>query len=99
MYNLNVRNNKARTLNKVSFETLERAQMGMLCDMTHALLWNGEDLAQVGSILLDLLYRASRGELCCEVYAEEHELSACSRGGWVHGRGADMSYTIVEERG
>ena len=99
MYKLSVNNYETRESDGHLFDTLEQAQMRMLACMGDAMLEHGMDWAQVGEILLGLLYSASRGELCGALCCcDAPDVVVSPHWGTVYGCGASMSY-VIEERG
>ena len=99
VYKLSVCNHKTGKTEEQSFETLERAQMGMLAGVCTDMLWYGTDWSQAGEMLLELLGRASLGELCGALHNDDApDLVVSSHWCTVYGCGVSMSY-VIEERG
>ena len=97
MYKLSVCDHKTGETHTQRFETLERAQMGMLANVCSDLLWYGTDWSQAGEMLLALLYSASRGELCGALYNDDApDVVASPNWFAVYGCGVSMVYTIEE---
>ena len=99
MYKLSLHDHKTGETHTQSFETFERAQMGMLASMCRDLLAYGTDWSQAGEMLLYLLEDASHGALSGALHNDDApDVVASPYCGMVYGCGAAVSY-IIEERG
>ena len=100
MYKLYVHNHKPGdyVVQEHGFDTLEQTQMCMLSDMCCVQMEYGADWAQAGMVLLELLRKASLGELHAEMHCDDVPgIVVSPYCGMVYGCGAAVSYVITEE--